>query len=138
MPIPLLLITTILSLEPAAASTECEVLLTSQVGSTTCPTYYVTASNTEYENCSIVVGGCATLVLDSTHRFRRLRIADSAKLVHTAGVAGMNIIVEEDFIVEPGAVVALNGRGHAQGLGPGAGASGQLCGGGAHPALIHL
>jgi hypothetical protein len=80
------------------------------------------AGDTSLDGEVLVIDG-ATLTVSGAHRFGGLRLIQGGVLTHPAGVAGLDLQVSGDVVIESGAAIDLTGRGHtsAGDAGPGAG-----------------
>jgi len=84
----------------------------------------ISAMDTNYDGAEISISNC-TVTVSGAHRFARLHLLTGATLTHphngTEVPAGLNLSIDGDLLIEPGARVDVSGRGYPAGTGPGAG-----------------
>ncbi len=93
----------------------------------------IASGDTNYDGQPVIVSGC-TLTVDGAHNFASLLLTNGATLTHTPAYNGeptnqINLTIAGDCVVTSNSGINADGRGYANGTGPGAGASDVYYGG---------
>ncbi len=86
----------------------------------------IPAGDTTFDGQDIVVIGC-TLTIDGPHSFSDVLIIENGVITHSPVTnsldVGLDLAVSNNFVIEAGSEISVDGQGYEPGTGPGAGVS---------------